>query len=488
MKKNLVALAALTSLMSLVGCGGSKQSETKVTIRYVNSWGQKYQPKVDKLMEDFMAANPNITVEKVVLGGYDGIHTQTVSDIDAANGEYGDLVICYPDHVVDYINYGVAVDLDDLMNDSKIGWTQAEKEDVIQAFLKEGQNFPIPGTYCLPYCKSTEALYYNKDVIIGLDLSSVNPNLNGGNKINKDYIDNLTWEEFFDVLCPAIDAYNNALPADEKIIIPAEAGGLSGICGYDSEANLFINLCEQYGYGYTSVNSQSGKASLDFNNDNVVSLLKKFNDAGKKNYLVPSSRKENNSYCSAFFTEQHFLFNIGSTAGVTHEVSSEFDVDVAPIPGAREGNKHVISQGPSLCILAHPEDGKAVKQARIEAAWKFYKFLTNTKNSAVWATTVGYLPVRTSSLSEEVYIEYADATGKPARSEELLVAKNAQYSTVASSNVFTSPVFKGSSMARTVVGSVMANVLNHTSGLYTDAEIKALLNDAVNTIKIYMEE
>lgn len=488
MKKNLIALAALTSLMSLVGCGGTKQSVTKVTIKYVNSWGQNYQAKVDQLMDEFMAANPNITVEKQVEGGYDGIHTQTSADIDAGNGEHGDIVICYPDHVVDYINSGVAVDLDDLINDKKIGWTQDEKEDMIAGYMKEGQNFPISGTYCLPYCKSTEALYYNKDVLIGLDLSSVDPNLNNGDAINQDYIENLTWEEFLDVLCPAIDAYNKGLPNDEKIIRPSTDGGLSGICGYDSEANLFINLCEQYGYGYTSVNQSTGKASLDFNNDNVVALLRKFNEAGKKNYLVPSSRKENNSYCSSFFVEQHFLFNIGSTAGVTHEASNDFDVDVAPIPGAANGNKHIISQGPSLCILKHPEDGKAIQKARIEAAWKFYKFLTSSKNSAIWATTVGYLPVRYSSLEQEVYIDYADVTGKPARSPELLTAKNAQYSTVASSNVFTSPVFKGSSTARTVVGATMAKVLNHTDSVYSLSEIKGLLNEAVNEIKKYMEE
>ena len=127
-----------------------------------------------------------------------------------------------------------------------------------------------------------------------------------------------------------------------------------------------------------------------------------------------------------------------------------------------------------------------MRQARIEAAWKFYNFMTNSKNAARWAVTVGYLPVRTSSLSQEVYLEYADTTGKDPKTKELLVAKNAQYSTVASNNVFTSPVFKGSSTARTQVGGVMAAVLNATSGL-TLPQIQALLDQAENNIKLDME-
>ena len=480
MKKKIIILAGVTALMSLAGCGGS-DSPSSVTIKYVNGWGKDYQPEVDRLIASFQEANPGIKVEEVKPGGYDDIHKQTNSDISSGNGEYGDIVICYPDHVVDYINAGVAVDLQELIDDPVIGWSKDEKEDMIAGFLHEGEQYPIPGMYSLPYCKSTEGLWYNSDIVIGLDLSSVAPELNGGLPLTVDYINNLTWEEFLDKLCPAIMEYNDSLPEGRKIIVPGGEGTITGVCGYDSESNLFINLCEQYGYGYTSINQQTGKGVVDFNNDNVASLLVKFNEAGRKNYLIPSSRIENNSYCSSFFTAQNLLFNIGSTAGVGHEVCDNFVTNVTSIPGAKEGNKHVISQGPSLCILEHPEDGAAMKKARIEAAWKFYNHLTNKKNNARWAVTVGYLPVRTLALSEEAYLDYADATGKSGK--ELLEAKNAQYSTVASANVFASPVFKGSSTARTVVGGVMANVLNSTTALSL-AEVKALLDSAENTIKL----
>ena len=37
-------------------------------------------------------------------------------------------------------------------------------------------------------------------------------------------------EEFFGKLCPAIEKYNEALPADGKIIIDGGEGSLTGIC------------------------------------------------------------------------------------------------------------------------------------------------------------------------------------------------------------------------------------------------------------------
>ena len=496
MKKKLLAILTMTALMSLASCtnsgtpggeggGGGDPvgpgGDDTITIKYTNSWGKDYQSTLDALLEDFMKANPKIKVEEIKAGGYDGIHTQTKSDLNTGTGDWGDLVICYPDHVVDYIDYGMAVNLETLMDDPEIGWTAEEKEDMIAGFMAEGSQFPVEGTYCLPYVKSTEALFYNEDVIIGLDLSKIDATINGGSPLNKDYIDNLTWEEFFNKLCPAIAAYNDSLDAAHKILIDGGETAINGICGYDSTANLFINLCEQYGVGYSSVDQDTGKGSIDFNNDNTKELMKLFNKAALEGYLQPSTRLNNNSYCSSYFVAQNLLFNIGSTAGASHEVSSNFEVGVAPIPGATGGNKHVISQGPSLCILSHPEGGKELRTKRIQAAWELYKFMTSTERAAEWAITVNYLPVRTSSLSTDDYLDHASTAGKTPRSSDLLSAKTCQYSTDASNNVFTSAVFKGSSVARTQVGALMSDILLADHEL-SDAELKTLFDTVYGNI------
>lgn len=490
MKKKLLAIFAVTSLMALASCGGANANggedgegggNDTVTIKYTNQWGKDKQGVIDGLIEDFEKDHPNIKVEEIKVGGYDGALSQTKSDLSTGNGEHGDLVICYPDHVMTYIDFGVAVNLQTLIDDPEVGWSEDDKADYIAGFVSEGKQFPIEGTYCLPYVKSTEALFYNKDVLIGLNLQSVDPTINNGNAITAEYIDSLTWEEFFGKLCPALMTYNDGLATDKKILVDGGETAINGICGYDSTANLFINLCEQYGYGYTSSNTATGKGSIDFNNDNMKSVMKVFNKASLAGYIKPSTAQSGSGgYCSGYFTKQNLLFNIGSTAGAKHEVSKSFDVNVAPIPGAASGNKHVISQGPSLCILRHNEGGKEMANKRIKAAWELYKFLTSTVNNANWAISESYLPVRISSLGVDDYVSHTDLN-KPAKSEELLAAKTCKYSTAASNNVFTSAVFKGSSEARAQVGGLMSEVLLADHEL-SDAELTKLFDQAYENI------
>ena len=60
------------------------------------------------------------------------------------------------------------------MYNEEYGWTEEEQEDYVAAYLEEGSNYSVPGTFSLPLSKSTEAMYYDEDKIIGLTLEGVN--------------------------------------------------------------------------------------------------------------------------------------------------------------------------------------------------------------------------------------------------------------------------------------------------------------------------
>ena len=183
-KKILIPVMTLTAVLALVGCGGNGNGDEstpasnpsgagsepvkaghfdhKVTIKFTQAYGQGYQAKLQSFVDSFKEIEPNVEInleDGWISGNYDTIHSQTISDIQT--GEYGDLVIAYPDHVVDYLDFGKAVKLDDFMENGDYGWTDAERADLVQAYLKEGQEFPLSGTYCLPFSKSTEAMFYN---------------------------------------------------------------------------------------------------------------------------------------------------------------------------------------------------------------------------------------------------------------------------------------------------------------------------------------
>ena len=511
-KKSLIPVMLLTSIMALTGCGGeggqegSEQSSAaptsenstassadnsnsgsgtakvghfdhKVTIKFVQSYSQAYQAKLQAFVDSFKLIEPNVEIKLEdgwVSGNYDTIHSQTISDIQT--GEYGDLVIAYPDHVVDYIDFGKAVrlDTDFLMNNAEYGWSQADKEDIVPAYLHEGEEFPIPGTYCLPFSKSTEAMFYNQTRLFDSELVSFLATK--GIQMNKSYIENLTWEELFGKLCPAFAEYDAAHPTAP--LITSKEGNMNSYVGYDSDANLFITLSQQYGYGYTSVD-EYGEAHLDYNNNNMKTLMKTFANASKNGYLR-SPGVIGKSYSSNYFKENNVLFSIGSTAGVKNQVADTFDVGVARIPQAQGKNAKIISQGPSVCILNHNNDTD-----RQLAAWLFYKHMTSTKNTASWAIEVGYLPVRASAYTSEAYSDYCSTEGKDARSTELLTALNAVYSSSTVDSVFTTPPFKGSSSARTEVNSLMVNLLKDAADGKTidDTYLNEKFELAINNTK-----
>ena len=487
-KKILVPVMVLTSILALAGCNnggksGDQSTESKpgekvghfdhkVTIKFTQAYAQGYQAKLQAFVDSFKEIEPNVEIKLEdgwISGNYDTIHSQTISDIQT--GEYGDLVIAYPDHVVDYLDFGKAVKLDDYMTNAEYGWTEQERADLVQAYIKEGQEFPLEGTYCLPFSKSTEAMFYNETRLFDSEL--VQFLSTKGITMNKAYIESLTWEELFGKLCPAFKEYDAAHPSSP--LITEKEGSMNSYVGYDSDANLFITLSQQYGYGYTSVD-EYGEAHLDYNNDNMKGLMKTFADASKNGYLR-SPGVIGKSYSSNYFKENNVLFSIGSTAGVKNQVADTFDVGVTRIPQAKDKAAKIISQGPSICILDHNGD-----KDRQLAAWLFYKHMVSTKNTASWAIEVGYLPVRASAYTSEAYSDYCSTEGKDARSTELLTALNAVYSSSTVDKVFTTPPFKGSSTARTEVNSLMVNVLKDAADGKTidDTYLKEKFDLAVN--------
>lgn len=503
-KLKLLTMLSVMGILALSSCGGGNNKPTEssggdstessessesttsseelfpepITIKFNHTFS--YTTILDSFAANFQELYPNVTVEyNKVGGGYDGLREQNISDF--STGEYPDLTICYPDHVVDYMDYGKVVQLDSYMDDATYGWTGREKADIVDAFLEEGQAYPVEGTYSLPFAKSAEAMYYNKTVLVGLDLSSADPSLNDGKPLTEDYINALTWEELFDKLCPAIEKYNNALPENEKILKTDQK--YHGIVGYDADDNLFITLAMQYEYGYTDVNQTTGRGEILWNNDNMKGLMKTFNAAYHKGYFLTKASIEGN-YVNTIFTKQNVLFSIGSTGGVKYQYdeANKWEVGVARIPQAKGHEAQIISQGPGICMLSHGNDEAGMR--RKMASWLFYKFITNTENAIKWTVATGYTPVRKSSFETEAFASYT--TLDEPLSLETLTARNALYSLDILESLFINPAFRGSSTSRSQCGAIMTSCLMQKD--ITDEYINEQFSLAYNNVLIAMGE
>ena len=490
-RKLLIAAASVMGVSALVGCGQQGVPDNGYLIKVWGTFNDTYGAIVDKAINKMKELHPEYTVKytKQTGMGYDGLADLAVKGFAA--GDYPDAIVAYPDSVADFIYAGKALDMSKYMNDPEIGWTQEDIDDIPEAYLNEGSDYFIPGTFSLPLCKSTEAMYYNRTILIDLDLSGIDDEINDGEPLDDDYLQHLTWDELFNKLCPAIIAYDAKLPEDKKILTPgADYKETWALVGYDSDDNLFITLAEQYGLPYTSLNEQTLQGSIDFAltdeqgkfagvSDDYMELMRTFSNAYKNKYFTTKGViGKNVNYVS---TTGGMLFSIGSTGGVFYQYSSNnpYDVGVAPVPQrsfAKETDIKLINQGPSLAFL---ERGTGdIAELRARGAWMFYDIWTSVAINSEWSQASGYTPVRSSVTREPSYLKYASEEGKQPKTLEILYARNATYVANTLDYLYSSPVFYGSSKARTAVAGIMADIFKGSKNLdVNSAEFESLVTE-----------
>ncbi len=462
----LIAMA-FTLAFSLASCGGSGPQKvtfdvpeegydgSEVTITFYHSMGANLQGVLNTYIAEFNKLYPNITIEHSSMGDYDGVRDQIKTALTAGNQP--NIAYCYPDHVALYNVAKAVVPLDNFINSDIpvtdalghtgiLGFTDAELEDFVDGYYAEGAVFDQAGTmYTLPMAKSTEVLYYNKTFFEANNLEVPT-----------------TWEEM-KAVCAAIKAI-------DKDSIPL---------GYDSEANWFITMTEQYGSGYTTL--EKGNHFV-FDNDANRAFVKEFNEWYRKGYITTEAIY--GTFTSGMFTAtngQKCYMVIGSTGGAKYQTpptvtDSEgndvamFETGIAMPPQVDPSNPKVISQGPSLCIF------KDTNPQKVVASWLFVKFLTsNLEFQAFFSMASGYAPVIESVKDND---SYKDWLGKgngennlPALAVKQAIAQNDAY--------FVSPAFNGSSVARDEVGTLLQDALV-LSGDDIDAAVKKLFSDAID--------
>ena len=447
-----------------------------VTINFLSMTNGDYLSTLQSLVDDFMKVEPHVKVNiynPLGTGNYNTLEKYVVAGF--FKEDYPDIVQCYPDNVVKYIAHDYVVALDKYLDDETYGIRNQAGSDYIDTFMKEGSAYDSKGTtYSLPFCKSTELMYYNEDALLGLDLSSVDNSINNGKPLTDEYLNSLTWEEFFDKLCPALKAENDARPANNKIY---KDGDSSCVLAVDSDENFFITLANQYGYGYTSVD-ENGNGSIDFNNENMKNLVKSLKTAKDNKYL--QTKGTFNDYVSSLFTGKEALFTISSTAGLSYNVpgskDEHFSVGVAKIPYAEGKEYSSINQGPSVCILDHKDDNRSL------ASYLLWKHITNEKNATKWALSTGYMGIRNSTYSSQDY-QSALTPSDEATNYEKAEAKNFKKISEVRDFTFNTALFKGSSNARTNVGKLLKDCLNSKN---LDLEIDNLFKKYSDEAKTHL--
>ena len=376
-----------------------------------------------------------IKVTHTRVGGYDDVRDQLKTELGTGQGP--NLAYCYPDHVALYNKARAVQTLDKFIYNTQadeqgnllFGLTDQQVDAFIDAYWNEGKSYGDGSMYTLPLYKSTEVLYYNVDVF-------KEHNLEVPTHWFKDDA-GLTPETSLEYVCEVL---KTAYPKDYPL-------------GYDSEANWFITMCEQYGSPYTSA---TGDHFL-FNNDVNKEFVTKFKSWYDKGYFT--TQNIYGGYTSGLFcnttdtTAARSFMSIGSSAGATHQlpdVEGAFEVGISSIPQVNPDAGKVISQGPSLVMF------KKADQQEVVASWLLMRYLTtNIEFQAEMSMQSGYVPGIESVMENDIYLEWLDsAEGTPSG----IAALSASVCMGQADRYFTSPAFVGSSDARDQVGSLLQSV------------------------------
>ena len=411
--------------------GGYDGSE--VTITFSHTMGANLKSVLETYIAEFNKLYPNIHIENTAVGGYDDVRDTIKTEITVGNQP--NIAYCYPDHVALYNISKVVVTLDELIasqipvtradgTTEILGLTEAQQADFIEGYYEEGRQFGDGLMYTMPFSKSTEVLYYNETFFT-----------ENGLKVPT------TWDEMEEVCARIKEIDPKSVPL-----------------GYDSEANWFITMCEQYGSDYTSAR---GNHFL-FDNETNRAFVARFAEWYQKGYVT--TKELSGAYTSGLFvqaagTDGKSYMSIGSSAGATHQRPFKdgdkypFNVGIASIPQVDPDNAKVISQGPSVCIFRKPNQNPQ----EVIASWLFVKFLTTSVEfQAQFSMASGYVPVIKSVNDNPIYAAFvAKADGG-----DNIAALSAKVCLEQEHAYYTSPAFNGSSTARDEVGRLMQAVLS----------------------------
>ena len=540
-----LVLGALT-ISSISACSseiGSDGGDEKTKIVF---WTNIYDPEdkptgevemMDKIVAAFEDKYPNIDVEYKQSGQYADIHATIQSNIKNINN-LPNMAVCYPDYVVNYLENGNVLKMDSFMNSTEYGFghdannkgaSEADTvaSDVNEAFLKEGQQYAIEGTYSLPWYKNSEALFYNSDVLDDVfgpgKYEDKLTNWEGLISLARELMQKkdlkTSWSYWSDEADDYVIGKHNVYWKGDTVpdgeIAPSN---YATPISYDSIDNLFITFAEMMGAPYTGGDTnKDGKitkseAILFYNPDTganaktvqMIKMLKGWYDEGLITTSEMLDTAGNGDYgCWNEYTyNQNSFMYINGSKNAWYGSYDTFRGKVLPTPVIDDGmlesnpvvdnknaNSKAMSQGANIVFFDKGD-------AQNEAAWLFYKFLTNTENSSTVALKMSSMPVRSSSYGTA---DFKAATAAKDNfpdeitnvSEDNNQAKNYEYLQAnvydiyqqydKNDQTFVAPVSQFSSSARSAIESMMINVFKY-SGDNLDGYINEQIIAAYNQI------
>ena len=331
---------------------------TELTMFYPVAVGGPLTKLVDKLVLEFEAENPGISVKAIYSGNYSDTMTKAMTSLKGGNPPH--LSVILSTEIFTLIDNDAILAFDDLV-------TGAEDKQWLDSFYPALMENSRTGgkTWSIPFQRSTIVMYYNKDAFRKAGLDSDKPPA--------------TWEEMVEM--------------GKKLVIKDDAGKVTqwGIeipsTGYPYW--MFGALARQNG----QVLMNNAGTETYFDNPGVVQALEFWKDLGQKQQIMPEGTIEWGTLRTDFL-EQKTAIMWHSTGNLTAvKTNAAFDFGVAMLPAKKE--RGTPTGGGNFYIFK-----KTTPEERA-AALKFVKWMTQPQRTAQWSIGTGYLGTRADAYETD---------------------------------------------------------------------------------------
>ena len=346
--------------------GGAEEASDDalhLTFYYPVNVGGSAAALIEQICADFNAENPDIVVEPVYTGNYD----DTVTKIQTAiqGGTPPDVFVSLATQRFTMASTGMAMPLDDLIAaDGEEG--QAYIDDFLDGFMLD--SYVDGQIYSIPFQRSTMVLFYNKDAFEEVGLDPEDPPE--------------TWEEVVE--------YGQKLTNENRY-------GVGLALNSGSAQWAFTGFCLQNSANGENLMTEDGKQVLFDTPENVEALQFWLDLQNKYQIMAPGIVQ---------WTDLPTQFLAGEVAMIYHTTgnmanindNAEFEFGTAFLPGHKRvaaptgGGNFYISSG--------------ISEERVQAAWKFIKFATETERAAQWSLDTGYVATRESCFETDLIKHY----------------------------------------------------------------------------------
>ncbi len=344
------------------GSGESSKDTLHLTFYYPVNVGGSTAQLIEDMCKEFNAENPEIEVEPVYTGNYDDTVTKLQTAVQG--GTPPEVFVSLATQRFTMASTGMAMPLDDLI--AADGDGKEYIEDFLPGFMED--SYVDGKIYSIPFQRSTMVMFYNKDAFREVGLDPEKPPT--------------TWDELVE--------YGQKLTNENRygVGLPLNSG---------SAQWAFTGFCLQNSENGENLMTEDGKQVMFDTPGNIEALQFWLDLQNKYEIMAPGIVQWTDLPTQFLAGEVAMIYHTtGNMANISQ--NAEFDFGTCFLPGNKRqaaptgGGNFYISSG--------------LSEERVQAAWKFIRFMTDTDRATQWSLDTGYVATRQSCFETDLMKNY----------------------------------------------------------------------------------